>query len=292
MVVERGVELLRGGDDDRGPRVDQLQQRAEPIGGQELGQGPLRPVLVGVGERRLGEQPVIGVDLGRRVELDPVGLRERALGEGREEADRLDLVPEQLDPGRLVLGRAEDVEDAAPHRELPAIVDLLDPFVAAADEQLGDVGQVDLLPLREREAARAQRRVGDRLGEGDRARDHDRRLGPGGADERVEGGDPQADEVRRRSQVGLIAGSARGVVTDPARSEIGAELAGQIAGAAIVRRDAEDRPPRQARLGLGERGHQERPQADGGRRLEPRTGFRCGGLGGQRRDVLVCMSEL
>ena len=74
VVVERGVELVGSGDDDRGPRVDQLEERTEAIGGQELGERPLRPVLGGVGEGRLGEQPVIGIDLGGRGELDPLGL--------------------------------------------------------------------------------------------------------------------------------------------------------------------------------------------------------------------------
>ena len=100
---------------------------------------------VAVGERRLGEDPVVGVDLGGGVELDPLGLGERALGEGREVADRLDLVAEQLDPRGAVLGRAEDVEDPAADGELAAIGDLLDALVAAAGEQLGDVGEVDLL---------------------------------------------------------------------------------------------------------------------------------------------------
>ena len=84
---------------------------------------------------------MVGVDLRRRVELDPVGLPERALREGGEEPDRLDLVAEELDPRRLVLGRAEDVEDAAADRELTAVGDLLAALVAGAREQLGDVGR-------------------------------------------------------------------------------------------------------------------------------------------------------
>ena len=114
--------------------------------------------------------------LGRRVELDPLRLAERALGEGREPADRLDLVAEQLEPGGPVLGRAEDVEDAAADRELAALLDLVGALVAGLDQQLGDVAEVDLLALVEDEARRPQRGVGDRLGERDRAGDDDRRL--------------------------------------------------------------------------------------------------------------------
>ena len=114
--------------------------------------------------------------LGRRVELDPLRLAERALGEGREPADRLDLVAEQLEPRRAVLGRPEDVEDVAADRELAAVLDLLDPLVARLDQQLGDVAEVDLLALVQDEPGRAQRGVGDGLGERHRRGDDDRRL--------------------------------------------------------------------------------------------------------------------
>ena len=292
VVVESRVELVRRGDDDRRAIADQLEERAEPVGRQELGQRPLRTLLLGVGERRLGEQPVIGVDLGGRVELDPVGLTERALGERRKPADRLDLVAEELDPRRLVDGRAEDVEDAATDRELAPVVDLLDPLVAAAGEQLGDVAEVDLLPLGEREAGGAQRCVRHRLGEGDGAGDHDRRLLGAGADERVEGGDPQPDEVRRRRQVRLVAGAARRVVADAARREVGAELGGEITGAAVIGGDAENRAARQAGLGLGQRREQVGPQpgGDGDRQLVAGSGPR--DLGGERRERVVAMGNL
>ncbi len=292
VVVESRVELVRRGDDDRRAIADQIEERAEPVGRQELGQRPLRTLLLGVGERRLGEQPVIGVDLGGRVELDPVGLAERALGERREPADRLDLVAEELDPRRLVDGRAEDVEDAATDRELAPVVDLLDPLVAAAGEQLGDVAEVDLLPLGEREAGRAQRCVGHRLGEGDGAGDHDRRLLGAGADERVEGGDPQPDEVRRRRQVRFVAGAARRVVADAARREVGAELGGEVTGAAVIGGDAENRAARQAGLGLGQRREQVGPQPgrDGDLQLVAGSGAR--DLGGERRERVVAMGEL
>ena len=115
-------------------------------------------------------------ELGRRVELDPLGLAERALGEGREPAHRLDLVAEQLEPHGALLGRREDVEDAAADRELAALLDLVDALVAGLDQQLGDVAEVDLLAAVEDEAGRAQRGVGNRLGERDGAGDDDRRL--------------------------------------------------------------------------------------------------------------------
>ena len=49
-------------------------------------------------------------------------------------ADLLDLVAPELDPQRVLLGRREDVEDAAAHRELAAPLDQVDPGVAELDE--------------------------------------------------------------------------------------------------------------------------------------------------------------
>ena len=139
--------------------VDQVEGGAEAIEREQLG------------ERRSGSLAVLacrpsaasassrcsGVELGGGVELDPLGLAERALGEGREPADRLDLVAEQLEPRRALLGRAEDVEDAAADRELAALVDLVDALVARPDEQLGDVAEVDLLAaVRAKPAGRSE----------------------------------------------------------------------------------------------------------------------------------------
>ena len=206
--------------------------------------------------------------LGRRVELDPLRLAERALGEGREPADRLDLVAEQLQPRGPVLGRAEDVEDAAADRELAAVLDLVDALVAGLDQQLGDVAEVDLLAAVKDEARRAQRGVGDRLGERDGAGDDDRRLVAvrrlGG--ERIERPDPQPDQVRRRRQVRLVAGAARRVVADPARRQVGAERAGEVAGADVVGGDDQRRPPAERLVGVEQRGEQIGPDRAEARR--------------------------
>src|SRR6266542_1257404 len=61
---------------------------------------------------------------------------ERALREGREGADRLDLVAEELDAQRLAAGRREDVDDPAAHRELTTVVDALAARVAGEGERL------------------------------------------------------------------------------------------------------------------------------------------------------------
>ena len=113
-------------------------------------------------------------------------------------------------------------------------------------------------PTRSAEALGAKRGVGHGLGERDRAGDDDRRLSELAAGgQGVEGGDPKADEVRRRRDVRGVARAARGVVADAARRQVGAELASEVSRA---RRRRERRPRRglfAQRLGvLGERGDQ------------------------------------
>ena len=81
------------------------------------GAGPLPDVV--------GQQ-----QLATRRRPQPVGRDlERALVGDREEPNLLDRVAPELDPYRVVLGRREDVEDAAPHRELAAALDHVDPGV-------------------------------------------------------------------------------------------------------------------------------------------------------------------
>ena len=82
-----------------------------------------------------------------RGDLDRVGLPQRALGERREPAQRLDLDVEQVDADRPVLGGRVDVEDAAAHGELAAVLDLLDALVAGGDELAGDLVEVDEVAL-------------------------------------------------------------------------------------------------------------------------------------------------
>ena len=169
MVVEGRADLLRGGEQDRGLLTDQIERGAERVNRQQLcDAGPLTVLA-----RELGELTVLERQLGRGVELDPLRLAERALGEGREPADRLDLVAEQLEPRGALLGRGEDVEDPAAERELAALGDLVGAFVSGLGEQLGDVAEVDLLAAVEDEALGPQRSVRDRLGEGDGGGDDD-----------------------------------------------------------------------------------------------------------------------
>ena len=68
-----------------------------------------------------------------------------ALVGDREGADLLDLVAPELHPQRVLLGRREDVDDAAADRELAALLDQVDPAVRRAGQPPYDVVEVGLV---------------------------------------------------------------------------------------------------------------------------------------------------
>ena len=197
-----------------------------------------------------------------------------------------DLVAEQLQPRRPVLGGPEDVEDPAPDRELPPLLHLVDALVAGLDQQIGDLAEVDLGAALEREARRAKRRVGHRLGERHGAGDDHRGIGVG---ERVQRRDPQADEMRRRRHVGGVAGAPRRVVADGARRQVGAQLAGQVARPDVVGRHHQHRPAAEPLLRLRERRQQ--VGLDGGRYVHGRRAALADGAR-QRAEPLVVRGDL
>ena len=228
---------------------------------------------------------MLDIELGGRGQLDPLGVAQRALGEGREPAHRLDLVAKQLDSHGAVLGRGKGVEDAAADGELAALLDLLDPLVAGGEEVGGDGGEVEFLAAGDREAGGSQRGVGNGLGEGGGGSDDDRVVLAG---ERVERVDPQPDQVRRRGDVGGVAGAARGVEADPAGSEVGTQVGGQVAGGAIVGGDDQGGALGEAAVVLQQCRQQQRAQhrrgADGDRLT---AGGGLAGAAGERVDALV-----
>src|SRR5207248_10342708 len=118
---------------------------------------------------------------------------ERALREGREGADRLHLVPEELDPERLAAGRREDVDDAAAHGELAALVGALDALVAGEGKVLGERVDARVVAYCDLEAGRTRRGRRHALGERDRGDADQATCG-----QHVERPGPFADEVRRR----------------------------------------------------------------------------------------------
>ena len=64
----------------------------------------------------------------------------RALVGHREVADLLHLVAEEVDPDRMLLGRWEDVHDAAADRELAAPLDQIHPDVRGTDQIRRELG--------------------------------------------------------------------------------------------------------------------------------------------------------
>jgi hypothetical protein len=120
------------------------------------------------------------------------------LRERRERTDRLDLVPEELDPERLPSSRRKDVDDAAADGELPSFVGSLDSFVAGEGEVLDERVDARLVSDRDLEARRTDGRRRHALGDSD-CRDADE---PARA-EYVERPGSLADEVGRRLETGV-----------------------------------------------------------------------------------------
>ncbi len=213
VVLQRRGELLLRGHQQLGVRAQQVQQRPEALHRQELRDvRALRGVLEG---RDLSEFAVLGRQLRRRRNLDLHHVPQRALGERGEPAQRLDLHVEHVHPHRALLGRGEDVKDLPAHRELPALLHLVDTLVPRRHELVRALVQVQQLPRAQRERARAQRRVGNLLRERHRGDDHHGGLGfdawgqsrrgavsphgrPSRREQRVERSHPQPNQVRRR----------------------------------------------------------------------------------------------
>ncbi len=234
----------------------EVEQLAEVADGQQL--GDVR-ALVGVLQRRdLGQLAVLGRELGGGRDLDRVGVAERALGEGREPAQRLDLVVEEVDADGALLRRRVDVQQPAADGELAALLDLVDALVARRDEVGGGLVEVEQLADPQREAVRAQLRVGHLLAQRHGGDHDDRLLGAlGRVEQRVERRDPQADEVRRRRQVRLVGDAAARVEAHGPRAQPGAQVGGEVARGAVV---AGHHDRRAAHVAVGQRGQQERPQ--------------------------------
>ena len=260
VVGERRADLLLGGEQHGGVRRE-VEERGEAVDGQQL--GDVRPrlgVVPKLDGGHLRQLAVLDGELGGRRDLDLGRLAERALGERREPAQRLDLDVEHVDAHGAVLGRRVDVEQAAAGRELAAVVDLVDALVARRDEVAHAVVEVEQVADAQREGVRAQARVGDLLGERDGGHDDDRRRGAAGFQERVQRRDAQADEMRRRREVRLVRDAAARVEAHPPRVQPRAQVAGEIARLAVVAGDDE----RRARgVLVGERRQDVRPQRRG-----------------------------
>ena len=281
-----GRDLLLGRDHDLCVARDQLEQVAEAVERKHVGDvGALVGLRVG---GHLGQLAVLGRQLGGGLDLDVLGVLERALREGGEPRQPLDLDVEQLDADGAFLGRRIDVEDVAAHRELAALLDLVDALVAGGDELVERLVDVDHAALVEREAVRAQLRVGDLLAEGGGGDDDDRGVARTAGDtlhQRVEGADAEADEVRRRREARLVADAAARVEADGPRGQVGLQVGGQVARRAVVAGDDE-----RGAAGLEVEQAREQIRAQAGRRERPlRFAQRGFGQAARRRARVVRM---
>ena len=187
------VEPLLGPDAPHLLRLpDEVRHAVESE--DEIGGDDRRRTLLGE-ERTAPWIDELGPPLRRRID-GRIGDRvQRPLGEGREDADLLDLVAEELDPQRLPTGGGKDVDDPAPHRELPALLGSLDPFVACERERLRQPFDTRLLPDLEPNRRRPVPRRRHPLGHCDR-----RRADETAPREHVERARPLPDEMRWRVQ--------------------------------------------------------------------------------------------
>ena len=174
--------------------------------------GRARLVVVLPAVRRGFEIDALAAPLGGRVDARLLDRVQRPLGEGREGAHLLDLVPEELDAQRLAAGRGEDVDDASAHGELASLLDPVDALVAGARERLGEAVEAGLLadhePHRLRSRGVRRHPLGERRG---------RRADEPAGGEDVEGAGALADEVRRRLEAGGVRDAAAREQRDAAR---------------------------------------------------------------------------
>ncbi len=207
----------------------------------------------------LGQLAVLGAELGGRRDLHALGLLERALGEGGEPGQALDLDVEQLAADRALLGGRVDVEDVAADGELAALLDLVDALVAAGHELRRAVSSRSSSP-----PFSISKPCGRRAGSGtfsaSAAAAATSTAGCSWSEQRVERGDAQADQVRRRGEVRLVAHAARRVEAHRPRRQEGPQVGGEVAGGAVV---AGDHQRRAVGLGVEQRGEQVGAQARG-----------------------------
>ena len=162
---------------------------------------------------------------------------ERALREGREGADRLDLVAEEVDPERLAAGRREHVDDPAAHGELAAVVGAIDPRVAGEREVFRERVESRLVargdPDRLRPVVPRRHPLGKRRG--------------GGADETAACEDIErtralAHEVRRRLESGVPADAAAREQRDALLAEEPRGGLGSVASVGVLGQHGDQRP--------------------------------------------------
>ena len=189
---------------------------------------------------------------------------ERALCEGRERPDALDLVREELHADRLASGRPEDVDDAAAHCELAALLDTIDPLVARQRKPLGQPLDAGLVADRDLDRAGTKLRRGQALREAQGGRAHE--TAPL---EDLERPRPLSDQVRRRREAAFERDSARRQQPDALGAHIPACRFGRVARVRVFRKQADKPVLSPGRMPAG--GEEERQERLGDARRGTRT---------------------
>ena len=231
-VVRHGVErLLLPHTFDRLRLEDEVGRTVERR--HQVG-GDLERLALVSGSRGLGE---IETPLRRRVDRRALDGPERTLREGRERANGLDLVAEQLDAERITSGRREDVDDPSANRELAPLLDPLDAFVAREREVLCERLDAGLVADGEVEPSGPDIRRRHRLRERDRRGAHE---AAGGED--IECPRALPDEVRRGFQARLPADAAAREQRHAVVAQVPGRCLGRIARIGVLGEENEQRP--------------------------------------------------
>ena len=169
-----GLHALDG--DALGDLAEQFAQLGVLLG---EGRGPL-PYLVGQQQLAAGRRPQA-----------VLGDLQGALVGDLEVADLLDVVAPELDPQRVLLGRREDVEDAAAHRELAALLDQFDPGVRGGGQRRRRPRpRSALCPVPQGHRLQVAEALDLRLEHGADGRDDDARPGPAAGSSVARVGEP------------------------------------------------------------------------------------------------------
>ena len=127
-VIQGGPQLLLGRHHHKALGRQEIEQLAEAVNGQQL--GDVGPIGLLLSRGHLRQLSVLGRKLGRRLYLDSFHLLEGTLREGGEEGQAFDLHVEELAAHRAFLGGRIYVEDVPAQGELPAILHLVTALVA------------------------------------------------------------------------------------------------------------------------------------------------------------------
>ena len=225
--------------------VDQHRgQRLHALDGDALGQlvgelaqlGVLLAELAGAAAYVVGEQ-----QLAARRRPQPLHRLEGALVGDGEAADLVDLVAEELHAQRVLLGRREDVDDAAAHGELAALLHQVDAGVRRAGQPRDHVLELDLLAGLQLDRLEVGQSLDLGLQHRPHRRHHDLQRAVGGVvagvHEPAQHRQPTADGVAARAQPLVRERLPGGVQRDLVGAEEVGQLLGEVLGVTDGRRD-------------------------------------------------------